>query len=156
MTRLFSLMVLGVMLAVPSAWAADGDAIVGTWTSQDGKARFDITQGPDGAYGGKIVWLKEPIYGAEDKEVGKPVHDRDNPDPAKRARPLIGLGLLTGFKYVGANKYKDGFIYNPDNGKEYHANLTLDGPDKLKVRGYIGVSLLGETQVWTRYKDGQK
>jgi uncharacterized protein (DUF2147 family) len=57
---------------------------------------------------------------------------------------------------VGDNKYKEGFIYNPENGKDYHANLTLDGADKLKVRGYIGVSLFGETEVWIRYKCGQK
>ena len=47
-------------------------------------------------------------------------------------------------------KWEDGWIYDPDSGSTYTAEMHLEGPDTLKLRGYLGISLLGQTQVWTR------
>jgi len=44
-----------------------------------------------------------------------------------------------------------GWIYDPDVGKQYKAKMTMTGPDTLEIRGYIGVPLLGRTEVWTRW-----
>ncbi|MCB0468882.1 MAG: DUF2147 domain-containing protein, partial [Aequorivita sp.] len=48
------------------------------------------------------------------------------------------------------DEYNDGTIMDPNNGKVYKCYIELDGPNKLDVRGYIGFSLLGRTQTWTR------
>ena len=45
---------------------------------------------------------------------------------------------------------EDGWIYNPKSGETYSANVEAVSPDRLKVRGYLGVSLLGKSQIWTR------
>jgi uncharacterized protein (DUF2147 family) len=61
----------------------------------------------------------------------------------------MGLDILSGFKYGGGNIWQDGKIYDPKNGKTYSCKMTLEG-NELKVRGYVGFSLLGRTTVWTR------
>lgn len=48
--------------------------------------------------------------------------------------------------------WDDGTIMDPKNGKEYSCKIELEGQDKLKVRGYLGFSLLGRTQTWFRVK----
>lgn len=125
------------------------DAILGQWLTSKGEARIEIYK-DGGHYAGKIVWMEETVYPEDDPEAGKVQHDRENPDPAKRDRPMIGLQLLREFDYVGGHAWKNGVIYNPDNGKTYNANLSLAKNGSLKVHGYIGFSLLGGTTVWTR------
>lgn len=137
--------------AIGAAWADEADGIAGQWLTEDSDARFEIYK-EGGKYCGKIVWLQEPVYPQDDAEAGRPTHDRKNPDPAKRDQPIVGLQLLKDFEYKGDNAWAGGTIYNPENGKLYRARLRLDGKDKLKVRGFIGISLIGETTVWTRYE----
>ena len=136
----------------PAAYASgEADAIVGQWVTSKGEARFDISRSK-GKYNGKIVWLKEPKYPPGDEEAGKPARDRKNPDKSKRNQPIIGLELLKGLTYAGRNTWKNGTIYNADDGKTYRCLAVLKTPDKLHLRGYIGISLVGATTVWTRYK----
>jgi uncharacterized protein (DUF2147 family) len=69
---------------------------------------------------------------------------------AKKDQPLVGLEILWGFHLDGA-EWSGGQVLDPDNGKIYRAWLALeDGGNKLHVRGYIGISLLGRTQYWFR------
>ena len=142
-----------ILTFYPVTYAADdADAIIGQWLTEKGEARFEIFKS-GGKYHGKIVWLKEPTYPPGDKEAGKPVRDRSNPDESKRNRPIIGLQILNGFTFAGNNLWSTGTIYNSDDGKTYKAQLKLKSQDKLHVRGYIGIPLLGGTTVWTRYKE---
>jgi uncharacterized protein (DUF2147 family) len=136
------------------AIAADGDAIVGVWATEpdaeDGNAHVEVWKDGD-RYFGKIIWLEKPEYAAEDPMAGQPKVDRENPDESLRDRSLIGLPILEGFRYAGDGEWDKGTIYDPDNGKTYKsvARLSDDG-STLKVRGFIGFSLLGRTTEWTR------
>ena len=68
----------------------------------------------------------------------------------KKINPLRGYLFLKGLTKDG-NSWTDGNILDPANGKEYDCTLTLDAaPLKLNVRGFIGFSFLGRTQVWKR------
>ncbi len=67
-----------------------------------------------------------------------------------RNRPLIGLEILSGFEYAGDGRWTGGTIYDPDNGKTYRCKLRFVDRDTLEVRGYIGISLIGRTEVWKR------
>ena len=82
----------------------------------------------------------------------KPVVDARNPDPALRTRSLKDVTFLWGFTYdARKNRWKDGKVYDPNNGKTYDAKMELEnGGDTLKMRGYIGVSLLGRTARFER------
>lgn len=121
------------------------EAIVGVWKTGEGNALVRIYKNGD-KYQGKVVWLKEPI----DPETGKPKVDKNHPDEASRTRPVLGLINIWGFKYVENSKWDEGNIYDPKNGNTYSCTIKLINPNSLEVRGYIGVSLIGRTDTWTR------
>jgi len=78
--------------------------------------------------------------------------DRENPDPARRNQPILGLVILRDFAFVKDGLWENGMIYDPENGKDYKCKMTLESPDVLNVRGFIGISLIGRTDTWTRVK----
>ncbi|RYZ54046.1 MAG: DUF2147 domain-containing protein [Sphingobacteriales bacterium] len=117
------------------------DPIEGHWFNEEKSAKIQIYKGSNNKFYGKIVWLKEPA------KNGKPKTDDLNPDSRLRTRPIVGLVILNGFEKDG-NEYEDGTIYDPKNGKTYSCKIKMKGKT-LDVRGYVGVSLLGRTTVWT-------
>lgn len=120
------------------------DDITGTWLTQDGNLRVKITE-VNSRYQGLIVWMKEP------HEHGQPKLDRLNPDPSKRDNPIVGQTLiLYDMKFDGDDDWADGNIYDSRNGNVYKCTVTMAGYDKVTVRGYMGISLLGQTNTWTR------
>ncbi len=133
-------MVMLVVGWVPRvAWADDlpGD-IIGLWDTRDG-AHVEMYE-RDGLYHGKFMhFYEEPPSGGVDSE---------NPDPALRDRPLVGANFILNFVFDG-KKWKQGRIYNPENGKQYKADLELED-GVLRVRGWLGVRLLGRTVEWSR------
>ena len=152
LTAIFFLIITGI----PTYAFGDdnGDTIIGTWltTKSTGeKVHIEIFK-KDNKYSGKISWLEVPEYPADDEMAGKPKIDRNNPDPKLRTRPILGLEMLTGFEYAGKNKWKNGRIYDPENGKTYKCKMKLKDNGELKIRGYIGFSMLGRTTTWTRVK----
>ncbi len=78
------------------------------------------------------------------------MRDRLNADPALRQRRLIGIVLLQGFTR-DADAWAGGTIYNPDDGRTYHARVTPIDSDHLRVRGCVFVPLC-QSQIWTRLK----
>jgi len=137
-------------LASIQAQEVKADDILGVWLNEDKDAHVEIYKEGDKYYG-KIIWLKEPI----DPETGKPKLDDENEDESLRSRPVMGLLLLRDFVFDGDDEWEDGRIYDPKNGKDYKCYMEFpdnDDKDLLKVRGYIGFSMLGRTTYWTRVK----
>ncbi len=121
--------------------AQNADDVVGVWLTDGGKSKVEIYKKGD-EYFGKIIWLREP------NENGKPKVDKNNPDDDLKSRPLVGMELLSDFEFDD-DEWEDGEIYDPESGKTYSCEMTLDG-NTLNVRGYIGVSWVGRTTEWTR------
>lgn len=145
-----------LLIAPLSAAAAEPDAIVGAWNTAEGKSKVEIRK-KEGLYHGRIVALKEPLYPAQASHKdfvagreGQPKVDLNNPDEKLRGRPIVGLDLMTNLKHDGGEAWSGGTIYDPESGKTYQCELTLVSPSELKVRGFIGISLLGRATVWTR------
>lgn len=153
MNKIFSVLFTGLILMASSAFGSEEDRILGIWNTA-GNNKIEIFK-CDKKYCGKIVELKNPNYSANDKGgmAGQPKVDRDNPDPDLKSRPLLGLLMLEGFSCYGGSVWKGGRIYDPDNGKLYKCKMTLTDPNRLEVRGYIGISWIGRTEVWTRPDD---
>jgi uncharacterized protein (DUF2147 family) len=128
-----------------SAWAQKGDAILGSWANPNGQDHILIYKRGDKFFG-KLEWIKFP-----NDENGKPKTDKNNPDPALRSRPDLGLELLKDFTFDGDNAYSGGTVYDPKNGKTYSCKMTLEG-NNLKIRGYVGISLFGRSETFTRVK----
>ena len=81
-----------------------------------------------------------------------PQVDDKNPNPALAKRPMIGLPLFSGMRPSGPNKWS-GQIYNADDGNSYASNISVAGPDTLRVEGCVGALCGGET--WTRRADAR-
>lgn len=136
-----------LLIAALPLWAATGepDDVLGVWRNGSGKGHIQVYK-QGGKYYGKIIWLRDA-----NNDEGKPRVDHRNPDPAKRDKPIIGLVMMRDFKWDDG-EWTGGYIYNPSDGKEYKAYMKLENNNKLSVRGYVGISLLGKTDTWTRVK----
>lgn len=146
-TFLSSLLTLTLCAVSLISRAQSTACIAGTWTNDDASARILVYETKSGNYAGKIVWLKEPNH------EGKPKTDLRNPDEKLRSRPIMGLVILKGFKPSDDKVFDDGSIYDPKNGKTYDCKMTcLDGGKKLSIRGYMGISMIGRSAVWSRVK----
>ncbi|MGA8657409.1 MAG: DUF2147 domain-containing protein, partial [Chthoniobacterales bacterium] len=99
----------------------------------------------EGKLSAKIVELREP--NASD---GKEKSDIYNPDPRKRNHPIIGLVFISGLTKKSATRWENGTVYDPKSGKTYSCFVELQGPDKIKLRGFIGVAVIGRNYTWTR------
>ena len=141
---LIRLMVLVLAITSISLSAkAQTDKIEGLWYNDVKSGKILIYKQPNGKFYGKVVWLREPL------KNGKPKVDELNQDPKLRSRPRLGLPVLADFVKDGDDKYTDGTIYDPNNGKTYSCTITYKGKT-LAIRGYIGISLFGRTTTWSR------
>lgn len=143
---LFSLAVL--MLPISLALAADpsdpADAVLGRWWFPEKNGQMEIFRDKD-IYFGKVVKYDDPD-----------ALDENNPDPKLRDRKFVGITMLENFTYdSNKKKWVDGTIYDGDSGKTYKCTMWFeDGNlDRLNVRGYIGISLLGRTEIFERVKE---
>ncbi|MEL6811244.1 MAG: DUF2147 domain-containing protein [Bacteroidota bacterium] len=120
--------------------------VFGKWKTVDdnsGEARSIVEiYEEDGKVYGKIIDLINP------KEEN-PICDQCSGED--KDQPVIGLKFIKGLTKDG-DEYNGGKILDPENGKLYKCYITLEDRDTLKVRGYIGFSLLGRTQYWYRVK----
>jgi uncharacterized protein (DUF2147 family) len=147
-------LLLGTALA---AWCALGCAQalspLGRWhtiSDSDGKPRgvVEIVE-QQGTLEGRIVGTLRPDESLERVCEVCP--------GSRKGQKLLGMQILTGVKpEAGASppSWSGGEILDPDNGNVYRVRLELeDGGRTLKVRGYLGISLLGRTQRWRRAPD---
>lgn len=127
--------------------ALAGSAVVGKWKTIDDETKkeksiLEIYE-QDGKLYGRILQLLQEKDGGKSKLCTKCPGDDAN-------KPMIGLVVLKGLKAEG-EKFSGGTIMDPNNGKTYKCTVeVLEGGNKLKVRGFIGVSMLGRNQFWHR------
>lgn len=136
---------LQLVIILPSV-AQDGDSVLGFWQSEHGSVRVHIYKN-GGTYDGKLVWLKE-----ENNSAGKPKIDLNNPSDQLKSKPIKGLEVLKDFKYSKDGVWEEGTVYDPRSGKTYDCKLSMVSSDKLEVRAFYGISLIGKTQSWSRVK----
>lgn len=145
-----------VLACVAPAAPALAQSVMGTWLTASGKAQVRIEPCADPASGplcGFVVGLISP-RGPDGVVVAPEVAtDFRNDNPALRGRKVLGMPLIWGFKKTAEpNTYEGGQIYNGENGKIYSANISLQPDGTLRLRGYVGSPMFGETQIWTRVK----
>lgn len=125
--------------------AAYAQSPLGVWKTIDDetgepKAHVEIFE-KDGKYYGKIIKLLT-------RDPNK-VCDLCTGD--KKDKPINGMEILWDLKPY-SDYWSYGYILDPNNGKTYKCSIWMEGADQLKVRGYIGVSMLGRTQTWHKVK----
>lgn len=145
MRRIVTAIFFFVSTSVIGQDKSGGDELLGIWLTGSKNGKVEIYKNGT-TYQGKIIWLQEP----NDPATGKPKTDVKHPDKNLHQRPLMGLVNLWGFKFKGDQTWENGHIYDPKNGKEYKCVITMKDKNTLDVRGYIGITLIGRTDVWTR------
>ena len=141
--------VLLAMFVCLGAPRARGAAAIpqGVWLI-DGKAAVQIFACA-GLMCGRIVWLHVPR-----NELGQLDRDKYNPNPALRQRELCGVTMLWNLHPDGPNRWKDGWFYNPDDGKTYRVSARLKSDDVIVARIYVVVPLLGKNKTLVRVPHG--
>ena len=129
-------------LARGTAAAEEKLSPLGVWlgvSDDGGKGHIRIYRCGDKLCG-KLVWSSQPK-----------ARDINNPDESLRDRVLIGQDILKGLQPDGENFWDYGRLYDPTTGKTWNCNIAvLPGNDRLRIRGYWGLSLFGQSRVWER------
>lgn len=132
---------LSLLLVTSFSWGQD---VFGKWktiddVSGEAKSILEIYEEDGKVYGKVVEILNKDRQDALCQDCSG--EDKD--------QPVLGLTIIKGLE-KDDDEYNGGKILDPENGKLYKCYITLEGDDKLKVRGYIGFSLLGRTQYWHR------
>ncbi|EDZ99452.1 putative signal peptide protein [Burkholderia sp. H160] len=137
----------GALLASAMTAMAQTETPIGMWQTIDDhtgqpKALVQITQDGNGELSGKII----KGLGANNEPDRRCTECTD----ARKDQPILGMTIISSMKKDG-DAWDHGQILDPENGKVYKCKMHLeDGGNKLVVRGYIGVALLGRSQTWIR------
>lgn len=114
------------------------DAILGTWWSEGREGLMKFEKTVSGRFQVRVI-------------AGKDVDKKDvkNPDPKLRDRKLKDVVLMWNLRFEDG-EYVDGYCYNPRDGNTYRVKFKLLSATRLRLRGYLAVPLLGQSQEWTR------
>jgi len=145
--KAMKLMLAILMMTLAGVALADASSPAGVWKSIDDKTKKERS----------IIRITE--VNGEFKGVVEQIFDRPGDDPAhlckeckgeRKDKPIIGMTILWGLKKDG-DIWAGGEILDPHNGKIYRCKMTLSDDGKsLNVRGFIGISLIGRSQIWWR------
>ena len=135
------------LIAISTTSFVFSQDVFGKWKTVDDvtgetKSIVEIYKENDKLYG-KIIEILDP--NAPENPICQNCSGKD------KEQPILGLVFIKGLKKDG-NEYNGGKILDPESGKLYKCYIELEETDKLKVRGYIGISLFGRTQYWYRVK----
>ncbi len=139
---LFFTIIIAALFSVSALWAASP---IGKWKTIDDETKKEKSiveiYEVDGKLFGKIVAILTP---------GKENDVCDKCSGEDKGKPVVGLVIMKGLAKDG-DEYKGGTIMDPNKGKVYSCKIAVeDGGAKLKVRGFLGMALLGRTQYWLR------
>ncbi len=137
-------LILLVLTSIGSA-TSDTNSIVGTWITGDGDGMVEIALQNNVLIGTVVGLVSDP------HQVGANRRDVLNPDNELQSRRLLGLTILRGFQRNKKGIWEGGTIYDPNRGNTYRCKITEIGANKLKVRGYLGLSVFGKTVIWNRH-----
>ncbi|QIK54828.1 DUF2147 domain-containing protein [Dysgonomonas sp. HDW5B] len=135
-----------LLVFLVSVFSVNAQSVIGKWktfddATGDAKSIVEITE-KDGKIYGKVIEILNP-----EKKNAK----CNNCPDSDKDKPVLGLYVIKGLSKDG-KEYSNGKILDPSSGKLYKCTVSLDGNDKLKVRGYVGISAFGRNQIWTRVK----
>lgn len=127
--------------AMPAS-AQQVKAPTGLWLTENERSVVELYQCKKGEplLCGKIAWIIE----------GGMQHDTKNPDASKHTRPICGLTIVSGLRMEKPTFWSGGKVYKADEGDMYDANMTILSDDKVQLRGFVGISMFGKSQTWTR------
>jgi len=120
--------------------------VQGKWLTEEKTSIIEIYGCGFDTLCGRLLWLRPPPTDNNPDAV-----DDRNPQPDLRRRKLCGLVIMWGLRPVAPNEWDGGTLYDPQSGHTYSGKMILRPDDTLSLRGYIAISLIGRSQIWTRF-----
>jgi len=143
MKNKFSFGLFAVLICISCQVFAQ-DEILGYWMDQD-KARIIEIYQANNRFHGRIVWLKDSL-----DVFGQPLRDVMNNNPKLRSRKVIGLNMLTNYRWDD-DVWRKGDIYNYRSGNDYSGKIRINENGDLRLKGYYSLLwFLGRTKTWER------
>ena len=135
-----------VAAAITAPGPSAATPVEGSWLTQERTSIVEI----DGCSGdtlcGRLLWLR-----IRPSDNNPDAVDNRNPQPAQHRRKLCGLVIMSGLRPVGKNEWDGGALYDPQSGNTYSGKMTVRPDGTLSLRGYLGISIIGRSQIWTRF-----
>jgi uncharacterized protein (DUF2147 family) len=119
--------------------------LLGEWWTENREGRIKFVRAKDGTYRGITTCCTDSPANSED-----PAFDIHNPNPALRQRSTVGIIIIWKLNADERGKYVGGYVYNPRDGRTYRMKIDVVDNDTIEVRGYAGIPLFGQTQLWKR------
>ena len=129
---------IGLLLSTQSLAQNSANDILGFYMNSKRDGILKIFEN-NGKYFGKLVWMNIPDR-----------YDYKNPDTTKHKEKILGQIIMINMVFNGNDTWKDGTVYNSATGKTYKCKITRDEKGNLNFRGYIGVSLIGQTAYFVK------
>jgi uncharacterized protein (DUF2147 family) len=139
------------LVSATKAKLVQGDELLGEWWTQGNEGRIRITRDRDGTFRGTTTCCV-PAKPTKDH----PAQDIHNPNPERRLRSTVGIVIIWKLTYEGDGEYVDGHVYNPRDGKTYRIDMQVIDRNTVKIRGYLAIPLLGQSQIWKRVPPAAK
>jgi uncharacterized protein (DUF2147 family) len=124
--------------------ASRADVLLGEWWTEAREGRVRFTRASDGTFRGTTTCCIPDKPSPE-----RPAQDIHNPDPKQRGRSTVGIVIIWKLVYEDG-EYSGGYVYNPRDGKTYRFAVEIVNDGTIEVRGYVGIPLLGQSQIWKR------
>jgi uncharacterized protein (DUF2147 family) len=139
-------LLLGALVTVGAA--GPGASPEGNWLTEKQSGIIEVFRCAGGdTLCGRLLWFRINPDAPNPQGL-----DLKNPDPTRRSQPLCGLTLMQGLKPAAEpNSWEDGTVYDAETGDTYHATIKLQADGALRLRGYIGIPLIGASEAWTRF-----
>jgi uncharacterized protein (DUF2147 family) len=119
--------------------------IVGIWQSAANDLRVEM-YAHHGQYNGRLVWF---LWEGDDPPMAAQL-DTENPNPALRSRSWLGMNIVEQLTYIGHDEWSGGKVYDPNSGHTFEATVRLIDSDRLVVRGYWKLPVLGRNMQFRR------
>ena len=136
-------LVVGLIATAVSASEPTAE-VMGVWWFPDGSGQVEIYR-KEGRLFGRVVSYRDSGQ-----------LDENNPDPTLRRRRFVGIDMIADFQFSNeTERWEGGTIYDADSGRTYQGLLWIDPDDAetLWARGYVGLSIFGSTERFTRGRD---
>jgi uncharacterized protein (DUF2147 family) len=130
-------LIFPLALALAGAAAAQDAPQLGRWLTESGNLEVEIAP------------CEQALCGTVVRVLANRAMDGGGEMKAADPRPAMGMTLLTDFRASGQGEWK-GRMYNRENAKHYSTLMSMEGPDQLVIRAYVGLPIFGKTQVWRR------
>ncbi len=137
---------LSIFILISAISISQTHGVVGKWKTIDDHTGKPVAVVDIFEFKGKIYGKVIDVYNPKNK-----TRVCENCSGSDKNKPIVGLTVIKGLTKEG-DEYTNGKILDPKSGRLYQCFIALEDHDKLKVRGYIGISFLGRSQIWERLK----